>query len=313
MQFQQNQKVNITGGTVTVGSITGTVNVAGTVAISGGSVSISGTPNVNVTGGSITISSGSVTISSGTITSIVNNVNVNLAAESIVNTTNNFGTGNYDSGVLTLTQQIQGVKVFLSTASANVHNLEITAVNNTNFDEATVDVQINNAYPQLGAGSGFLSVPINLAGDVGDSVRFTVTKLAGGGAGALFNIIVLGLGVNPAIRTTPGLPINIVPTVGSLKAHASIAATATTAILPAPPTGMAYAVHRVVYKWSGAAASAFLLGAVSNFFYDFTPGVQANPLFGLQALEGLSVLNNSATVAMDAYIFYDLISVPTIV
>lgn len=311
MQFGQTQNINITG-SVTVGTITGTVNVAGTVAISGGSVSISGTPNVNVTGGSITISSGTVSISAGTITSITNNVTVQSAAEAIYSTTWNDGTPLSQS--LTLTQAVQGFKLHLSTSLATTQIIEVTLTNNTNLDGSVVVLELNSNYPQLGNNVGFVFIPFQIAGAIGDSISFSLTKLNATANGNV-SVSLVGVGEAPAIRTSPGLPIQTNNLGGINSVSATLAGAGTVALLPVPQAGLAYRLQRITYG-SIVAGTTIQVNTHTTVFRiaGLVPATFAYPgenLDGLLIADGIDL-----TIAGGggmAYLFYDIVNYPTII
>lgn len=318
MQFGQTQSINISG-SVTVGTITGVVNVTGTVAVSGGSVSISGTPNVNVTGGSITISSGSVSISAGTITNIVDNVTVQSAVETLYSATWN-DTIAFPPQNITLTQSIQGLKVMLVTNLAANQIIEIALSNTTNDDQNTVVVTLSSTYPAIGNVSGIVIVPFQVAGDVGDNIVFTLTKLNATAGG---NVIVslIGVGESPAIRTAPGLPLSTNNQGGILMASATLAAPGTVALLAAPQAGQVIRIHRIVFGLAAAGQTLTVLGHTSGFHYS---AITFQTLVGITQLgddcagmlvpnEGLDFVVSGGTGGSNVWIHYDLVNQPTII
>lgn len=208
-----------------------------------------------------------------------------------------------------LNQPVQGFKVFLGN-STTVQNIELSIANNTNEDLVVVDLQIGPSYPQLGAQVGDVVVPIQVAGNTGDSITFSLTKLAGGGAAANVSIALVGLGESPSFRTTPGLPIADVP-MGGLLGATAVTVVGNVAILPAPPTGMAYRLHSVIaFNAAGRcwlAGGGFTYGAMSQAG---TGNEGFCPLFGNLCLTALNI--NSGTAGTTVTIQYDLVSVPTI-
>lgn len=320
--------VNVTGGTINATitnasiPVTGSVNanitnatltVGGSVSITGTpTVSITGTTNVNVTGGTIGISSGTVSISGNvTVGQIIDNVNVNLAVETVASGTWNPTLNNPLNVTVTLNQQVQGFKLLLSIASANVQNIEANLINNTNQDLQVVDVQLSTSFPQMGAQTGFVVIPFTVAGDVGDNVQLSLAKLAGGGAAANVSYALIGVGVVPAVRHTPGLPLENFPVGGMLRATAN-PNNSSVVLLAAPPTGMAYRLQAVMAQ---DAASLNLLGTTSGRPYGFVAAsatLGAPPvdrLEGQLCIEGLTVFANRNVVVS---LYYDLVSIPTI-
>lgn len=109
------QAVQITGGTVNIGTITGTVTISGSVTVSGtvavssvsGSVTVTGTVNVGTISGTVTIS-GAVTVTSGTVNigntvTVSGSVSISSGTVSITGTVSISGAVTVTSGSITVT------------------------------------------------------------------------------------------------------------------------------------------------------------------------------------------------------------------
>lgn len=299
MQFQQNQKIVISGGTVTVGTITGTVNVAGTVAISGGSVSITGTPNVNVTGGSISISSGSVSITAGTITSITNAVNV-LQAVFVL----------YKNSLLSI------VAPFNTTVTATGASLSqrVFIQNLAGGGSAQILIQVNN-----NTTGEFFEEPINLASGAWATVGIPVS--ANNGDSLTLNLSAVGTvgsvaivwdarGDSSVITTPPGDPISNFPVGGTLSIGLAWPANGVrSTVLAAPPSGMAYRIQAIS---SDTATIAYIIGN-GGAVMAVGPGQGTLPMNGQISFATIQVQPIAGGGTGTCFIMYDLIALPSII
>lgn len=282
-------------GTVAVSSVSGTVNVNGNVGITGTpSVTISGTANVNISSGSVSIS-GNVTVGSiinavTVVNDVVNIIPATFAAPLPVNL----------SSGSTPPQAVSGMRILLACTTGTV--LTVTVQNNTSLDSYTFTVQTT---------ANTFDVPVPVAANINDGIALTITKVSG--AGTTCNYELLGLSQSPDIVTPPGQPISNFPVGGLQKVSATRASAGTAVLLGAPPAGMAYRLHRIVWN-VGTGVFGVVIGHTSAFEYSVlnsaVPPLGADNMDGQLVIEALDFTMGGG--AGTVYCTYDLVSVPTI-
>lgn len=261
MQFQQNQKITISGGTIT---LTGPVTV-----------------------GSIT---NPVTVSNDVVVIIP----TFFTAPYPVNSNN----------PAQPSQAVTGMKLILNATAFTV--MQITVSNNTTLDTYTCVVTpvFNTNFPVI----------IPLAADTGDGVRLQITKISGTGTTVTYNL--LGLSQSPVVATPPGSqPLANLEVGGNIFKVTALGGAGTTTLLPTPPTGTYYRLHRVVYAFGGSGVTAVVQGAASTFDYSICQSGAsgfANPdiMHGQLVEEGLNFQTSGG--GCTSYTTYDLITIPII-
>lgn len=296
--------VTISSGSVAISSVSGTVTISGSVTVSSGTVSISGTPTVNIgTIPSITIASGTLNV--GTVGSITANVNVNQAVQSIFNSSNTFTLGStFSPAIPAITTPFECYRLTLQNSSLVQSQTLTVLVKNTTTGQnwqGTVQAVSQAATPPY----SIIAIPV--AANVGDTVTVKFTNVNNPGA---VNLELVGLADGDTIMTAPGLPIAMYQEGGSIPVSHTFAGAGTFAILAAPPAGMAYRLHRLL---TNTAAIMQLLGSTSSFLFGQTAGgatgQMADNLNGQLVTEGLTL---NAAGASTGYLTYDLVAIPDI-
>lgn len=145
----------------------------------------------------------------------------------------------------------------------------------------------------------------------GDELNISVTFVSGT-AGNIF-VFVWAVNNVPVTTTMPGQPLAIYKVGGALRV-AGVANTNSVVMLPAPPTGLLYRLHRITYA-AGASTFGSLSGNPSGFRYSVlnsaVPPLGDVNLDGQLVGEGLNLVSGAGSIT--GSLTYDLVTNPQVI